>query len=356
MALTSRGVRMIAIVTVLVFLATAAVAMRFLARKRLRMKLGTDDYLCLVALICLWGMLIELCLWCTIGGNGSHIWVLDTETRLNFGKIFLSNQFTYFLLCPALRISIVCFYRRIFATQTFQRVSAAIMWLIGLWGAAIFLVCALQCRPLRGYWDKRVDAKCIDGNRFFIVNQVFNVIMDFVLLALPLPIILRLNRSWRERIALAGVFALGGFISVCFASIFRIVVLFYIDANDTTYTVYQATLWTHIEPSVGMICCCLPSIRGLFPAFRFTKNSSQGTSKFSQGASANHDITTSNQTRSSYVKMAGMGSSRAESDEEDLVPKYELEEYERGITVQTDIVIRHASSPAKDMKAWRGAV
>lgn len=84
------------------------------------------------------------------------------------------------------------------------------MWLLGLWGAAIFLVCALQCRPLRGYWDKSVPATCIDGNEFFIVNQIFNVIMDFVLLALPLPIILGLHRSWRERLALAGVFALGG--------------------------------------------------------------------------------------------------------------------------------------------------
>lgn len=62
MALTSRGARMTIIITVLVFLATVAVAMRFLARRKLRMKLGADDYLCLVALICLWGMLIELCL------------------------------------------------------------------------------------------------------------------------------------------------------------------------------------------------------------------------------------------------------------------------------------------------------
>ncbi|KAJ4152980.1 hypothetical protein LMH87_009495 [Akanthomyces muscarius] len=353
MALTSRGVHMIVIVSVLVFLATLAVVMRLLARKKLRMKLGSDDYLCVVALVCLWGMMVELALWCTIGGNGSHIWDLDTATKLNFGKIFLSNQFTYFILCPALRLSIVCFYRRLFTTRTFQRVSTAIMWIIGLWGAAIFLVCALQCRPLAGYWDKSIKAQCIDGNQFFIVNQIFNVIMDFVLLALPLPIILRLNRSWADRFALAGVFALGGF--VCFASIFRIVVLFYIDADDTTYTVYQATLWTHIEPSVGMVCCCLPSIRGLFPAFRFTKSSSQGTgSKFSHGASANRDATGSAAKSQSYFKMQDIAASRAES-EEDLVPLDGLSDSERGITVQTDIVINNAPShlPADE---WRGAV
>ena len=125
-------------------------------------------------------------------------------------QIFLSNQFTYFVLCPVLRISIIFFYRRIFATEPFHRVTAAIAWLIGLWGAGIFLACALQCRPLRGYWDKSVEAKCFNGNTFFIVNQVFNVIMDFVLLALPLPIIWRLNRTWREKLALSGVFIIGG--------------------------------------------------------------------------------------------------------------------------------------------------
>lgn len=62
MALTSRGVRMIVIVSVLVFLATGAVALRLLARRKLRMKLGSDDFLCVAALVCLWGMLVELAL------------------------------------------------------------------------------------------------------------------------------------------------------------------------------------------------------------------------------------------------------------------------------------------------------
>lgn len=76
--------------------------------------------------------------------------------------------------------------------------------------------------------------------------------MDFTLLALPLPLIWTLNRSWREKFALSGIFILGGLYvfllwplelekipltrsySVCFASIYRIVVLFYINPADTT--------------------------------------------------------------------------------------------------------------------------
>lgn len=62
MTLTERGSRMIIIVTVLVALASVAVILRVMARVRLRLKFGIDDYLCLIALVLLYGMLIELIL------------------------------------------------------------------------------------------------------------------------------------------------------------------------------------------------------------------------------------------------------------------------------------------------------
>ena len=98
--------------------------------------------------------------------------------------------------------------------------------------------------------------------------------MDFVILILPIPMIWNLHRAWQDKLALNGVFALGTF--VCFASIYRIVVLFWISPTDPTFTVYQATLWTHIEPAVGLICSNLPIIRGLFPALKL-KSSRNGT-------------------------------------------------------------------------------
>ncbi|KAL4765082.1 uncharacterized protein BDW70DRAFT_147371 [Aspergillus foveolatus] len=213
-------------------------------------------------------MHIELVLWVVIGGNGSHQADLSEKTMQNFFKIFLANQFTYFALSPAVKISIVCFYRRVFAIQTFQWTSFAINTLIALWGAAIFIACGLQCRPLNAYWDHTIVGHCFDSNKYIIVNQVFNVLMDFVILALPIPMIWNLQRSWQDKLALNGVFAVGGV--VCLASIYRIVVLFWINPADITYTVYEATLWTHIEPSIGLICACLPIIRGLFPQFKLS--------------------------------------------------------------------------------------
>jgi hypothetical protein len=40
-------------------------------------------------------------------------------------------------------------------------------------------------------------------------------------------------------------------------------------------TIYDATLWTHVEPSIGLVVSCLPIIRGLFPRVKPTRSSQQ---------------------------------------------------------------------------------
>ncbi|KFX91702.1 hypothetical protein V490_05780 [Pseudogymnoascus sp. VKM F-3557] len=349
MAPSERELKMMIIVSVLVGLATIAAILRLYARFKLRVRIEADDYLCFTALFLLHGMLIQLILWCTIGGNGTHLSDISPETLLRFGKIFIANQFTYFALVPVLKISFIMFYRRIFFTShRFNVVSCTFIWIIGIWGAGIFLTCALQCRPLRGYWDHTIKSTCINGNVFFIVNQGFNVVMDFVILALPLPIIFSLKRAWQDKVALSGIFALGGF--VCFASIYRIVVLFYIDPVDPTHTVYRATLWTHIEPSVGLICCCLPTIRGLFPVYRWHSRHSPYPSDHrdyidssSNRGGAEHLFVPSDVSKNSVYIMMEDGVLKPESDQGWVEEQHDIEEnvgrLEGDIAVRTDIKV-----------------
>lgn len=64
-SVTPRGAKMIAIVTVLVALATGAVILRVVARLKRRVQFALDDYLCFFSLAVLLSMLIELilCKW-----------------------------------------------------------------------------------------------------------------------------------------------------------------------------------------------------------------------------------------------------------------------------------------------------
>ncbi|PYH91019.1 integral membrane protein [Aspergillus ellipticus CBS 707.79] len=284
MSPSPKGKEIIVIVSVLVGLATVSTALRVVARLKRQTGFGLDDYLCFVSIVLMIGMLVELILWCDIGGNGYHVYDLNPRTIELFYQIFLANQFTYFALTPAIKISIICFFRRLFTTERFLRFTFYLSTLIALWSTGIFLACAFQCRPLRAFWDNHVDGKCFNGMVFIIVNQAFNVVMDFVILAAPVPMIWSLHRSWQDKLALNAVFALGGF--VCFASIYRIVVLFYIDSTDETYTIWKATLWTHIEPSVGLVVSCLPIIRGMFPRFMLgSQKKNTGSSPINSGPS-----------------------------------------------------------------------
>ncbi|KAJ5675128.1 uncharacterized protein N7477_005062 [Penicillium maclennaniae] len=247
MAPSTRGWQMIEIIAALVALCLISVVMRVVARLKRRVGLGVHDYLSILSMVLMIAMLTELCLWCSIGGNGAHVKTLDAEAMINYWKVNLPSQPIHiFYPCPAIKISIICFYRRVFTTPKFQTCTFGLNILIGAWGLGIFLACAGQCRPLRAYWDSSVLGKCFDANKFFIVNQAFNVLMDFIILILPIPMIWNLHSAWQDKLALTGVFALGAF--VCFASIYRIIVLFWISPSDPTYTVYQATLGRTLNP------------------------------------------------------------------------------------------------------------
>ncbi|OOF94215.1 hypothetical protein ASPCADRAFT_51934 [Aspergillus carbonarius ITEM 5010] len=287
-----RGWEMLLVISVLVGLACLSTVLRIAARVKRHTGFGMDDYLCFVASVLMVGMLVELTLWCTMGGSGYHMSELDASTIILFRQIFIASQFTYFVLSPTIKISFICFYRRIFPTKRFLRVTFCLITFLVSWSMAIFLSCAFQCRPLRAYWDRDVEGDCFSSTTYIIVNQAFNVAIDFVILAAPVPMVWRLHRPWQDKLALNAVFALGGF--MCFASVYRIVVLVYIDLDDETYTIYDAALWTHVEPSVGLVVSCLPIIRGLFP--KFTPKSR----KLQTGSNPPRSSTTATWTGSAY--------------------------------------------------------
>lgn len=302
MTLDKRAQETITVVSVLVALATIALAMRMCARFRLAVKVGWDDYLCIAALFFLYSMLVELslCKFCitlantwllpttnysacvghlcsrrlfsleeqyvrlrsllamhflghnfqeaalkfrcltrilgtTRGAYGKHLTQVLEESPweiVDFQKLFVASEFSYLMASGLLRISIVLFYQRFFITQGFWLASTGVMYAVAIWTTIMIIVWGLQCIPLAALWDKTIEGKCINSLVWIIVNQCFNIAIDFILLGLPLPIILNLQRAWKEKLMLSGVFLVGGF--VCFAGLYRIVVLFYISETDPT--------------------------------------------------------------------------------------------------------------------------
>ena len=118
-------------------------------------------------------------------------------------------QLTYTFAVPTVKISILLFYRRIFVTRSFQIASLVLIMCCVAWFIAIFMLDIFQCTPVQRQWDRTIEGSCVNDRLSFVSNGIFNILIDFATLLLPMPVIWKLHRSWQDRIALMGIFALG---------------------------------------------------------------------------------------------------------------------------------------------------
>jgi hypothetical protein len=204
----------------------------------------------------------------------------------------------YVASVASMKLSIVALYWKLFGvnrTSKLPLIAMAciiVMWFIGAvshshYDHSVKLICCqtvtviFACTPIAGSWDLilSLTAKCIDKKKFYMGASIPNVITDVVLVAMPLPYVWKLHAPIAQRIVLAGIFALGAFVSI--VSIIRLSVLVKTTSGvmDLTYTFKDVYLWSLVEIQVGLICVCLPSLRpmvrvmGLNSLFSFSSRS-----------------------------------------------------------------------------------
>ena len=198
------------------------------------------------------------------------------------------------------KLSVLFFYRRLFVTgqrSLFDRVTKVLLVVMALWGVA-FLVASTSACPSRlsaGLPGSPTDVSAytcaragpqLAGPAAFIVSDA---VTDFVILALPLPMVWRLQVDVRRKLALSGVFLLGGL--ACLASVLRIVGFAQgmLAANGAAAAPPQAALlfatnmvfWSMLESGLALIAACLPTLRFLFtrPGWRTLRGRSERATK-----------------------------------------------------------------------------
>ena len=66
------------------------------------------------------------------------------------------------------------------------------------------------CLPIYAFWDIELPHTCIDLLRYFLGTAIPNVVTDILLLVFPIPWIWKLVMPTSQKIALLGIFLLGG--------------------------------------------------------------------------------------------------------------------------------------------------
>jgi hypothetical protein len=80
------------------------------------------------------------------------------------------------------------------------------------WGIGSFFTQLFSCKPIKYYWtqwDGEHEGKCISHNSLLLAHAVINIVLDVVVIALPMPVLLKLQMSLEKRIGMCLMFAVG---------------------------------------------------------------------------------------------------------------------------------------------------
>ncbi|TVY80510.1 Satratoxin biosynthesis SC1 cluster protein, partial [Lachnellula suecica] len=215
--------------TTIVFtaLATAAVGLRLVSRVFCLTNPGGDE-------LAISGALVKY-------GLGHHADTLDESDFEGTLKWLWVSVLFYNLSLTLSKLSLVVQYLRIFTLFT-----------------TIFL-----CVPVNAFWKmNKAGARCINLTFLWFFNAATNILTDVVIILLPLPAIMALKLSTKQKIGLMIIFMLGIF--GCLVSILRLRSIYTTShSKDVPWDGVGSAIWSNIEVNVVIICASLPTIKPL---------------------------------------------------------------------------------------------
>ncbi|PYI00339.1 hypothetical protein BO78DRAFT_268904, partial [Aspergillus sclerotiicarbonarius CBS 121057] len=160
------------------------------------------------------------------------------------------------------KISILLLYLRLFPVAWVIRIAWTTIGVILTWAIATILAGCLICRPFAFNWDPSIPGgTCGSQVSSFAVTGVINLATDLLVLAIPLPLLYRLQMSRFKKVTLISVFGLG--VVTCAISALRISVLSTMNFADITYTLPRANIFSGIEPCLAVTLTSVPMMRPL---------------------------------------------------------------------------------------------
>ena len=164
-----------------------------------------------------------------------------------------------------IKISILLFYRRVFAIDSFRRVANVSIALVSIWALLFLLLFIFPVTPISTSWQPNTPShQNYDWTKVLLWHAITNIGLDVYVLCLPLPIIRGLHMSRGRKFAVVGIMWLGSFCVI--ASCIRLGYVVGVGqeqvykAGSGTDAVSEAALWCVIEPCCSVIAGCLPTL------------------------------------------------------------------------------------------------
>jgi len=122
----------------------------------------------------------------------------------------LSAQLLFPTALTPTKLSILCLYYRIFPYRRFKNACIAVGVLNILWYIIFMCVIISACRPFQYYWDKSIHGTCYDLYAQLIGTSAATFLTDILVLLLPIPWLWGVQMKTSRKLAVIGMFLLGG--------------------------------------------------------------------------------------------------------------------------------------------------
>lgn len=123
----------------------------------------------------------------------------------------MALQIFYFFSAALFKTSLILLYYRIFGVSRRFRIALVVaLTLVLFYFVACLLAAIFECNPVASYWDKTIPGfKCVNEVAFYRWNGVANLLIDFMILTLTIPMIWGLSLKLQQKLQLSALFLLG---------------------------------------------------------------------------------------------------------------------------------------------------
>ncbi|PMD25880.1 hypothetical protein NA56DRAFT_564534 [Hyaloscypha hepaticicola] len=207
-----------------------------------------------------------------IHGNGQHLAnIAPADIPIAMHWFYVGELF-YTITAILIRLSIGFYLLRICLFKVHTWIIRITMFIITLLTVMYFLFCTFQCRPVNYFWLQFDGEKGRCSSPLLVQNvsisyAVFAAVTDIIFGILPITVIWNLNMNRKAKMVVGCLLALGiiaGFTVIIRIEYVRLVKI----SPDFLFAVSNVSIWSMIEPAIGICCMAASTFRPLFSSLR----------------------------------------------------------------------------------------
>lgn len=126
---------------------------------------------------------------------------------LTLGQVMFVQQFWYILAVAFVKLSILCFYGRLFSACRFPVVVKIMLLLTSAWLVSFLFATLFQILPIWCNWI--VCPPTANYPVMYVCSSVTDIVLDLSILCLPVSFIRNLHMSSAQKIGTSSIFGLG---------------------------------------------------------------------------------------------------------------------------------------------------